>query len=76
MNDFGNGAVGFVGCLLSGFGSFIENLPQWVTVICSVAIAIVTCGLQIYRMIKNRDKPVEKDEENENEEDKDDTVQR
>lgn len=76
MNDFNNGAVGFIGCLLSGGGSFIENLPNWVTIICSVAIAIVTCGLQIYRMIKNRDKPVEKDEENENEEDKDDTVQR
>lgn len=76
MNDFSNGAVGFIGCLLSSAGSFIENLPQWVTIICSVAIAIVTCGLQIYRMIKNRDKPVEKDEENENEEDKDDTVQR
>lgn len=75
MSDFSNGAVGFVGCLLSATGSFIENLPSWVTILCSVAIAIVTCGLQIYRMIKNRDKPIEKDEENKNEEDEDDTVQ-
>lgn len=57
-----DGGIGIGGCVLAGIT--MENLSAWVSLFCSLAIAVTTCGIQIYRMIRDRNK----DKENENEE--------
>lgn len=36
--------------------SWLGNAQEIVSIFCSLAIAIVTCGITIYRMIRDRDK--------------------
>lgn len=62
-----DGIIGFSGCLLASF-SVRDEVSAWVSLICSVSIALVTCGIQIWRMIRDRnsDKEEKKKDENEN----------
>lgn len=48
--------IGATGIVAANIPSYIEVLPQIVSIICSAVIALSTCALQIYRMWKNRDK--------------------
>ena len=52
MNNLKDGLIGVVGCILTGITS--DQINMWVSLICSVAIAFVTCGITIYRMIRDR----------------------
>ena len=47
-----------------------DEVSAWASLICSIAIALVTCGIQIWRMIRDRnsDKEEKKKDENENDE--------
>ena len=62
-----DGIIGFSGCLLACVG-VRDEVSAWASLICSVAIALVTCGIQIWRMIRDRnsDKEEKKKDENEN----------
>lgn len=62
-----DGLIGFCGCLLTSIGVRAE-VNAWASLICSVAIAICTCGIQIWRMIRDRnaDKEGKKKDEKEN----------
>ena len=64
-----DGIIGFSGCLLACVG-VRDEVSAWASLICSVAIALVTCGIQIWRMIRDRnsDKEEKKKYENENNE--------
>ena len=64
-----DGMIGIGGCLLASIG-VRDEVSAWASLICSVAIAIVTCGIQIWRMIRDRnsDKEAKKKEEKENDE--------
>ena len=64
-----DGIIGFSGCLLACVG-VRDEVSAWASLICSVAIALVTCGIQIWRMIRDRnsDKEEKKKYENENDE--------
>lgn len=64
-----DGIIGFGGCLLTSV-SARDEVSAWVSLICSVAIALVTCGIQIWRMIRDRnsDKEAKKKDEKENDE--------
>lgn len=46
--------------LLSGvIGAFAVNaitVEKWVGIICSTTMALTYCGIQIYRLIRDRDK--------------------
>ena len=35
------------------------NVEKWVGIICSAAMALTYCGIQIYRLIRDRDKDKE-----------------
>lgn len=48
--------IGTAGIVAANIPSYIESLPQIVSIVCSAVIAISTCALQIYYMWKNRDK--------------------
>ena len=48
--------IGTTGIVAANIPSYIESLPQIVSIVCSAVIAISTCALQIYYMWKNRDK--------------------
>ena len=64
-----DGMIGLGGCLLACVG-VRDEVSAWASLICSVAIALVTCGIQIWRMIRDRnsDKEEKKKDENENDE--------
>lgn len=48
-----DGLIGITGCMLSAIG-VRDEVSAWTSLICSVAIAVVTCGIQIWRMIRDR----------------------
>lgn len=62
-----DGMIGLGGCLLASIG-VRDEVSAWASLICSVAIALVTCGIQIWRMIRDRnsDKEEKKKDEKEN----------
>ena len=64
-----DGMIGIGGCLLASIG-VRDEVSAWASLICSVAIALVTCGIQIWRMIRDRnsDKEEKKKDEKENDE--------
>lgn len=64
-----DGMIGIIGCLLASV-NVRDEVSAWASLICSVAIAIVTCGIQIWRMIRDRnsDKEEKKKDEKENDE--------
>ena len=64
-----DGMIGLGGCLLASIG-VRDEVIAWASLICSVAIALVTCGIQIWRMIRDRnsDKEEKKKDEKENDE--------
>ena len=64
-----DGMIGIGGCLLACVG-VRDEVSAWASLICSVAIAVVTCGIQIWRMIRDRnsDKEEKKKDEKENDE--------
>lgn len=66
MKNILDGGIGIAGCLLAGIS--MENVSAWVSLICSLAIAITTCGIQVYRMIRDRD--IDKKEKDKKEKDK------
>ena len=59
-----DGMIGLGGCLLASIG-VRDEVSAWVSLICSVAIALVTCGIQIWRMIRDRNSDKEKKENDE-----------
>lgn len=52
MQNSVDGFVGMVACLLT---SASVAVTEWVGIICSAAIALVTCGVQLYRLWRDRD---------------------
>ena len=64
-----DGLIGLGGCLLASVG-VRDEVSAWASLICSIAIAVVTCGIQIWRMIRDRnsDKEENKKDEKENDE--------
>ena len=67
-----DGIIGISGCLLACVG-VRDEVSAWASLICSVAIALVTCGIQIWRMIRDRnsDKEKKKDEKENDEKEND-----
>ena len=61
-----DGMIGIGGCVLASIG-VRDEVSAWTSLICSVAIALVTCGIQIWRMIRDRnlDKEAKKKDERE-----------
>ena len=49
-----------------------DEVSAWVTLVGSLAISIVTIGIQVYRLIRDRDKAEKKNKEDKSEEDTDD----
>ena len=62
-----DGIIGFSGCLLASV-VVRDEVIAWASLICSVAIALVNCGIQIWRIIRDRnsDKEEKKKDEKEN----------
>lgn len=52
MHNSVDGILGLTGCLLT---SVSTTVTEWVGIICSAAIALVTCGIQLYRLWRDRD---------------------
>ena len=61
-----DGIIGFVGCMMTSI-SIRDEVSAWVSLICSVAIAVVTCGIQIWRMIRDRNSDKEEKKKDEKE---------
>ena len=45
-----------------------DEVSAWVTLVGSLAISIVTIGIQVYRLIRDRDKAEKKNKEHKSEE--------
>lgn len=54
--------------LMSG-AEIRDEVGAWVTLIGSIAISAVTIGIQVYRLIRDRDKSNKKDSDSENKDD-------
>lgn len=69
MKDGIIGFAGGVGTLVASVG-VRDEVSAWVSLICSLSIALVTCGIQIWRMIRDRnaDKKKKSEAEKGNEE--------
>ena len=63
-----DGIIGISGCLLACVG-VRDEVSAWTSLICSVAIALVTCGIQIWRMLRDRNSDKEEKEKYEKEND-------
>lgn len=61
-----DGIIGFGGCMLASL-SARDEVSAWASLICSVAIAVVTCGIQIWRMIRDRNSDKEEKKKDEKE---------
>ena len=49
-----------------------DEVSAWVTLVGSVAISMATIGIQVYRLIRDRDRTEKKNKEDKSEEDTDD----
>lgn len=49
MRDTLTGVIGLLGCVTS------IQLTEWVGLICTLLITLTTCGIQVYRLIRDRD---------------------
>ena len=67
MNSDGIG--GIIGLLAVGITE--ASLTGWISLVCTLLITITTCGIQCYRLIRDRDNDkqtkVENEQEKENE---------
>lgn len=52
MNNIADGIVGVCGVLALSFTP--TDVTTWVSIICQGAITIATCGIMIYRLIRDR----------------------
>lgn len=59
-----DGLIGMTGCVLSAIG-VRDEVSAWTSLICSVAIAVVTCGIQIWRLIRDRNSDKEENKKDE-----------
>lgn len=60
MKNFTDMIVGITGIVLSGIS--LEQVNQIVSIACTVAIALTTCAIQCYRIIRDKDKDKEEDD--------------
>lgn len=58
MTNFAEGLCGAIACMLAG--TFFDNLPAAVSIICTCAVTVVTCFVQLYRMWRDRDSDIKK----------------
>ena len=58
MTNFIEGLCGATACVLAG--TFFDNMPAAVSIICTCAVTIVTCFVQLYRMWRDRDSDIKK----------------
>lgn len=58
MTNFIDGLCGIIACVLAG--TFFDNLPAAVSVICTCAVTVVTCFVQLYRMWRDKDSDIKK----------------
>ena len=63
-----DGLIGMTGCVLAAIG-VRDEVSAWTSLICSVAIAVVTCGIQIWRMIRDRNSDKEEKKKDEKKDD-------
>lgn len=62
MKGISDGVIGFIGSILAT-GITIENINVWVSVFCSVLIAVVTCFVQVYRIWRDRNSDIKNNKE-------------
>lgn len=58
MTNFLEGLCGATTCMLAG--TFFDSLPAAVSIICTCAVTVVTCFVQLYRMWRDRDTDIKK----------------
>ena len=62
MKGISDGVIGFIGSILAT-SITIENINVWVSVFCSVLIAVVTCFVQVYRIWRDRNSDIKNNKE-------------
>lgn len=62
MKGISDGVIGFIGSILAA-SITIENINVWVSVFCSVLIAVVTCFVQVYRIWRDRNSDIKNNKE-------------
>lgn len=53
-------AIGLAGITFNLLTPATDEVQLWVSVISSAVIALTTCGIQVYRAIRDRDKDLSK----------------
>lgn len=72
MYSLTDGAIGVGGLLLTS--GFVNNIPSYVSIICTATITLVTCFVQVYRMWRDRDKDLKSKTEKENKKENNENV--
>ena len=62
MKGISDGVIGFIGSILAT-SITIENINVWVSVFCSVLIAVVTCFVQVYRIWRDINSDIKNNKE-------------
>lgn len=72
MNNIIDGTIGVGGLLLTS--GFVNDIPSYVSIICTATITLVTCFVQVYRMWRDRDKDIKSKTKKENKKENDENV--
>ena len=72
MYNLIDGAIGIGGLLLTS--GFVNDIPSYVSIICTCAITLVTCFVQVYRMWRDRDKDIKSKTKKENKKENNENV--
>lgn len=72
MYSLTDGAIGVGGLLLTS--GFVNDIPSYVSIICTATITLVTCFVQVYRMWRDRDKDIKSKTKKENKKENEENV--
>ena len=62
MSDLLKNGLACISPLLATATTSVVNAPEWVSIVCTTLTTLVVCGIKIYRMIRDRDKDLKKED--------------
>lgn len=65
MSELVKNGLACVSPLLATATTTVVNAPEWVSIVCTTLTTLVVCGIKIYRMIRDRDKDLTENKNNE-----------
>lgn len=62
MSDLLKNGLACISPLLAAATTSVVNAPECVSIVCTTLTTLVVCGIKIYRLIRDRDKDLKKED--------------